>query len=84
MATNSKKKFAGSNVTEGQQRLDDAPSKSYQPILRPEQRHILAQVYYLILGWWECLVKSVPVIPVADTHMVPAISTQTIAVAVEA
>ena len=85
MATKSNKKFAGSNVTAEQQGLDDAQAKPYEPVLSPEQRRILAQVYQLILGWRrERMKKAAPVITTGDTNIVSTKSAQAIAVKVEA
>ena len=85
MATHSNKKIAGSNVTAEQQGLDDTETKPYEPVLSPEQRRILAQVYQLILGWRrERMKKAAPVITTGDTNVASTKAAQAIAVEVEA
>ena len=85
MATHSNKKFVGSNVTAEQQGLDDTETKPYEPVLSPEQRRILAQVYQLILGWRrERLMKTGHVITMAETNGASVSSGTAIAVEVEA
>ena len=85
MATHSNKKIAGSNVTAEQRGLKDAQAKPYEPVLSPEQRRILAQVYQLILSWRrERMKKAAPVITTGDTNVASTKAAQAIAVEVEA
>ncbi len=86
MAIKSKKKFAGLNVTaESQQGQDDIQTKPYEPVLSPEQRRILGQVYQLILGWRrERMMKTGLVITVGDTNVVSTTPVPVGAVEVEA
>ena len=85
MATHSNKKFVGSNVTAAQQGVDDLQTKPYEPVLSPEQRRNLAQVYQLILGWRrERMKKAAPVIITGDTNVASTKAAQAIAVEVEA
>lgn len=81
MATNSNKK----NATAEHEGLDDIQTKPYEPILSPEQRRILGQVYQLILGWRrERLMKTGHVNAVSDTNRVSVPSGPIVAVEVEA
>ena len=85
MSTHTNKKFAGPNVKTEQQDPNHAKAKPYEPVLSPEQRRILAQVYQLILSWRrERLHKAVPVITAGDTNIASAKSAQALAVEVEA
>ena len=85
MATNNSTKFAGSNVTAEQQGVEDIQIKAYEPVLSPEQRRILAQVYHLILGWRrERLMKTGPGITVGDTNTASPTPAQASVVKVEA
>ena len=71
MATNSNKK----NATAEHEGLDDIQTKPYEPILSPEQRRILGQVYQLILGWRrERMGRTMPAITSGETNVVPVVA----------
>ena len=71
MATNSNTE----NAIAEQEGLDDIQTKPYEPVLSPEQRRILAQVYQLILGWRrERISRTVPVITAGETNVVPVVA----------